>query len=459
MTIISGRQVEIGIGIEATAGTPVAATNYFKWDNFSMQAMSDKGTLKSARGIRNEISNSIILKQYGKGSIEFSPTVDMIPYALRLAMGTIASGAHSGEAAVYDHTVTVQNAHASMKTATFIVKQGGTQIERYANCVVDTLDLEIGTELAVCKLGLLGQFPTTGALTASYTKDTLFSRNIMFATFGTTLTTAASTAAFTTLTSNATNPTAGDSITIGNLKYTFIATALSNNGYTPYEILIGATASATLDNIKSAINGTTGAGTVYGIGTVKHPQVIATTKAPTTLLVTAIAAGTGGNSIATTVAGTGATLSWTSTVMASGSGNNPTPLSNFSLNINNNVQFEEAFLSGSAQPGAGAFIAGKLNVTGSYTLMFTDVAEYEKYKQNTKSALIVNFFGALLGTVPTQEQIQIKLGRLLLTKPPIVYSLDGVTQVKQDFEVEYEATDKEIQALVVNDYAGTNYAA
>jgi len=48
------------------------------------------------------------------------------------------------------------------------------------------------------------------------------------------------------------------------------------------EILIGASAAATLDNIKSAINGTAGAGTTYSTGTVAHTQIDATTNTDTT---------------------------------------------------------------------------------------------------------------------------------------------------------------------------------
>lgn len=52
----------------------------------------------------------------------------------------------------------------------------------------------------------------------------------------------------------------------------------------PYEILIGANAAATLDNIKSAVNATAGAGTTYSLGTEANPYFEATTNAATTQL-------------------------------------------------------------------------------------------------------------------------------------------------------------------------------
>ncbi len=458
MTQLGGRQIEIGIGIESTAGTPVAAADYFKWDSFSMQAMSDKIMLNSARGIRNKTSNSIIWKKYGKGSVEFVPTVDMLPYVLGLFMGSRSSGAHSGETTVYDHTFTIQNANASMKTATLIVKQGGVQSERYANCVVDSFDLTFDKDFAKCKIGVLGGWPDTGSITPSYTQDTLFTRNNLTATFGATLTAAVGTLASTTLTSDATSPADASTVVIGNVTYTW-KTALTNSGNTPYEVLIGISAAVALDNLRSAVNANGTPGTTYGVGTLAHPLVIATTNTDTTQLIVARVTGTTPNAIATTQAGT-SHCTWAGSTMNSGTpgtGSNPTPLVSFNIAGNNNVLFEDAFLSGNAQPQAGAYIAGALELKGSYTLQFTDTVEYEKYKQNTNSAMVVTAYGAAKGTVPTLEAMQFKLGRLVLTKAPLEYQLDGILLVKQEFEVQYDATDKEVIAIVTNDYVGTNY--
>ena len=49
----------------------------------------------------------------------------------------------------------------------------------------------------------------------------------------------------------------------------------------PNEVLIGAGHEAGLDNLKVAVNGDTGEGTVYSTGTVAHPQVTATTNTDT----------------------------------------------------------------------------------------------------------------------------------------------------------------------------------
>lgn len=106
-----------------------------------------------------------------------------------------------------------------------------------------------------------------------------------------------------TLTSDATAPSDGDTVTIGNKTYTF-KTALSAGPTVANEVLIGVSAAVSLDNLKSAINGTAGEGSTYSTGTVAHTQVRATTNTDTTQVIEALAIGTAGNSIATTENGT-----------------------------------------------------------------------------------------------------------------------------------------------------------
>ncbi len=123
---------------------------------------------------------------------------------------------------------------------------------------------------------------------------------------------AAGTLASSTLTSTGTAPANNDTVTIGSVTYTYKTTLTGAAN----EILIGASASVALDNTKSAINGTAGAGTTYGTGTSAHPQVTAGTKTATTLVVNATQPGTASNSVATT--DTRAQLSWTGSTLAGG---------------------------------------------------------------------------------------------------------------------------------------------
>ena len=140
------------------------------------------------------------------------------------------------------------------------------------------------------------------------------------------------------------------------------------------------------------------------------------------------------------------------TTISNAGGASATPLKAFTLNTVNNVQLDEAFLSGSNEITNGCLVAGKFKATGSYSLHFADTTELDKYKANTKNACIVSFIGAQIGATEFEE-IQINLGRLVLTSPPIEYAIDGLLILTQEFEVEYDATDKDVTVIITNEEA------
>jgi len=106
---------------------------------------------------------------------------------------------------------------------------------------------------------------------------------------------------------------ADEIITIGSTVYTARVTPLS-----PYDVAMGADAAAFLDNLKLAINGTGIAGTNYGVGTVKHPDVVATDNADTTQKIVARLPGLTPNALATTTTFTNG--SWADTTLGGGTG-------------------------------------------------------------------------------------------------------------------------------------------
>lgn len=116
-----------------------------------------------------------------------------------------------------------------------------------------------------------------------------------------------------TLTSNNTNPTAGDTVTINNVTYRFESTlALAN------DVKIGANADATLGSLVKAVNQTGVVGTDYFTGTVAPTGVTAGAENATThtVVFTATAAGPAANSFAST--DTSATLSFGATTFTGG---------------------------------------------------------------------------------------------------------------------------------------------
>lgn len=119
-----------------------------------------------------------------------------------------------------------------------------------------------------------------------------------------------------TLTSNGTNPTAGQIVTINTTVYTFVAAITP--GTAAYSVLIGADAATTLANLKKAINASGTPGAEYSYGTLINADVVADTLTATTLKVWARTLGTTPNAYATTE--NSATLSWADTTLGGGTG-------------------------------------------------------------------------------------------------------------------------------------------
>jgi len=91
-------------------------------------------------------------------------------------------------------------------------------------------------------------------------------------------------------------PTAGETVTIGTTVYTW-----QNVLGAAYDVMIGGTITASIENLVKAINLTGVAGTHYGVGTAKHPTASAVKASATTLEAVAQLPGVAGNAIATTV--------------------------------------------------------------------------------------------------------------------------------------------------------------
>lgn len=104
---------------------------------------------------------------------------------------------------------------------------------------------------------------------------------------------------------------ADETVTIGGTVYTFKAVPAG-----AYQVDIGVTAEACIDNLVAAINEAAGEGTLYGDGTVAHPTVTAAKTSATELTVTAKSQGTTANATATTETLTNA--AWTAAVLSGG---------------------------------------------------------------------------------------------------------------------------------------------
>jgi hypothetical protein len=179
-------------------------------------------------------------------------------------------------------------------------------------------DIEVAAVVAALLTGTLSGTDTTHAPTVKATYDALalkaplanpaFTGNVTAEKISPTLlclaektpVNAVAASKVLTFTGNAED---GETVSIGGQSYKFqIAIGAA------YDVLIGASASDTIDNLIAAINGAAGEGSTYGTGTVAHESVTAAKEDTDKLVVTAKTKGESGNSIA--IAKTVANATW-----------------------------------------------------------------------------------------------------------------------------------------------------
>ncbi|MGC2248338.1 MAG: flagellin [Terriglobales bacterium] len=111
---------------------------------------------------------------------------------------------------------------------------------------------------------------------------------------------------------------AGDTVTVGNQVYSFVG-ALGTPAANAIQVLLGATDTASLQNLTNAINGGSGLGVTYAYGTGATANTSATaTAGASSIALTAITKGTTGNSVALATTGSGANSFGTATFLAGG---------------------------------------------------------------------------------------------------------------------------------------------
>lgn len=119
------------------------------------------------------------------------------------------------------------------------------------------------------------------------------------------------TAATGVLTSDATNVTDGDTVTIDSTVYRF-----KNTLAAAYDVKIGASAAATILNLDAAMDASGTPGTEYETGTLAHPSVLVSGTTATTISFIYARTGVAGNAVATTEASTH--LSWGAATLEGG---------------------------------------------------------------------------------------------------------------------------------------------
>lgn len=211
------------------------------------------------------------------------------------------------------------------------------------------------------------------------------------------------------LTSDTTNVANLATVTIGTKVYTFETSLTNVDGH----VLIGADASASLDNLVAAINLAAGAGTTYATLTIANTSAVTAVKTSATVVtITSVQSGTSANAFATTETSTH--LSWGAALMTGGTDStaastspvvNSTsnigqmqmdgaaftnPASSLTLTINNNVRERPVIGDpGTLQPGSGNCM-----VTVKLEAYFTTIAQLQAYVNHTSFSLDIPIIDA-----------------------------------------------------------------
>lgn len=133
-----GRREGIGLGIEATVGTAVAAGTWFRWLDNDFQNTDEVIENESAMGVVDAINDSEVVAQWAEGTIGGKVTETGVGYLLTGFFGAPTTGAAVG--GIYPHTFTMGQSSIG-KTLT-IVRNNILAPQAHAAAVIDRLSFE-----------------------------------------------------------------------------------------------------------------------------------------------------------------------------------------------------------------------------------------------------------------------------------------------------------------------------
>lgn len=159
-----GREKELGIGIEALAGTSVAPQVYVPFLECSLQEMHEPIADNSAKGVRDAQGNdSVEGKKWGEGNVKIVLDAKIAPYLFALALGEVDTTAN---ATYYTHTFTRKEDNPPL-TATF---WKGREVDsaNFPYGVVNSLELEFSDDVASLNAEIISRYPVTQTRTSTY---------------------------------------------------------------------------------------------------------------------------------------------------------------------------------------------------------------------------------------------------------------------------------------------------
>ncbi len=174
MALKIGRQGLLGLGIESTPGTAVAATTTIPFTANTVKGKHTPQTDIASRGSRAQLATSIVGKQWAEGEVTVNVDTLNIGFFLKLATGS--ENVNTVQTGVYDHVFYTTVSGNTPLTASIYNYQGvDTQI--FASMAVDKFDIEVKDAMMTAKTAFKGFFPSSGSFTQTTVSGTLINFN------------------------------------------------------------------------------------------------------------------------------------------------------------------------------------------------------------------------------------------------------------------------------------------
>jgi len=144
MSEIIGRELEVGVAVEDTRGTPqTSAEKWIKRASANISVRAEHATDDNTRGVLEDSEGRVITRKWCEGEIESTVQADMIGYIFYNLYGTVSSASAGGSA--YEHTFSNEQSIQHPSLSVF-VKDGSVAQNVYDTGMIQNLEINATTD-------------------------------------------------------------------------------------------------------------------------------------------------------------------------------------------------------------------------------------------------------------------------------------------------------------------------
>ena len=173
MAKIIGRTGAVGIGIESTKGTKVAATYWVPVEGYSLDDKVEYVKNESAMGHIAEFNDGDITKLWCEGDYEGKIFLNSVGAELTALFGQSPTSAQRASSGVYDHTYALKN--DNNHKALTVCYEDAIQEVSFPFGMVNTWSLEVGTDDYIKRsVSFVGKKSSSSTHTPAFTNEVEF---------------------------------------------------------------------------------------------------------------------------------------------------------------------------------------------------------------------------------------------------------------------------------------------